>query len=672
MSAFLLDPPLVPKDGYMLRILVAVRVSDLTKQDERSLGDQVAKIERWLKERVSYPFKLTVLEGRASGELLDRSEFLQLCEYVASDRYDAVVAEDLGRIVRRMHAHIFCEECVDHNTRVIAINDNVDTARNGWEDASIFSAWHHERSNRDTSDRIKRTHRSRFSQGGCLPRELYGWIKPAGAKNDAEMSKDPAAGPIYTEWFRMLDEDRATFAEVARFLKSQGVRFPTRTPGVYADPDGVSVHRYTFNPMLKGVRERNRRKSKRQSSGKYVSVKADPGELLQRSVPHLAFFEPSYFDRVTAAVKARNGHLGRKNDPAGDPCCGRPRKQAPFPARVTVCDVCGRQFVRGGHGQTDHLMCNGARLHRCWNGVTFDGPVAAERITVAVYGAIESLEGFDPAFLQLVQEEAGRLDVDRQRRIDDLRARLTSARQGVANLLRFVKGGDESAAVRDELKAAEREAARLSAALDAAKREPTHTVELPSVERLKELGRACLADLKTGTEEFGRVMRRLVPSVRVFPVRLCDGGAVHLRGRVTVELSSLLPDHRAREVLRRPLERTLVVDLFDEPQRAKCRERVVAGRAAGRSERKVADDLGITVTAAQKAATLQRRMDELGLSDPYVRVLEPPADCTKLRRHLHPEYRFEPLTKPPVPSTTISQPPGSLPEPPPDVAPEAA
>jgi hypothetical protein len=36
-------------------------------------------------------------------------------------------------------------------------------------------------------------------------------------------------------------------------------------------------------------------------------------------------------------------------------------------------------------------------------------------------------------------------------------------------------------------------------------------------------------------------------------------------------------------------------------------------------------------------------MDELGITDAYVPVLQPPEDCPKLRRHKHPDYRFEPL-----------------------------
>ena len=66
-------------------------------------------------------------------------------------------------------------------------------------------------------------------------------------------------------------------------------------------------------------------------------------------------------------------------------------------------------------------------------------------------------------------------------------------------------------------------------------------------------------------------------------------------------------------------------------------------RGNGMTEYQVARELGITVTAAQRASALQRKMDRLGLLDPYLRITEPPEDCTKLRRHRHPRYRFQPL-----------------------------
>ena len=50
----------------------------------------------------------------------------------------------------------------------------------------------------------------------------------------------------------------------------------------------------------------------------------------------------------------------------------------------------------------------------------------------------------------------------------------------------------------------------------------------------------------------------------------------------------------------------LTVDLFDPPQRVMFREQVMKLRAQGLTERQVAAKLGITSTAAQKAAALDR------------------------------------------------------------------
>lgn len=49
------------------------------------------------------------------------------------------------------------------------------------------------------------------------------------------------------------------------------------------------------------------------------------------------------------------------------------------------------------------------------------------------------------------------------------------------------------------------------------------------------------------------------------------------------------------------------------------------------------------MTATQNAMALQRAMDARGIDDPYVPVLAPPEDGTKIKRHRHPEYRFQPL-----------------------------
>ena len=398
-----LDPPLVPRNGHTLEIILVARVSDPRpgKQDERSLDDQDFGLQNWIAPRVNYPVNNTLVAGSGSGEYLERAEYLKLIALVETGRYDAVISEDGGRVVRRIHAHLFCELCVDLGTRCIFINDHVDTGVSGWQDCSIFSAWHHERSNRDTSDRIKRTHRSRFMQGGCLPCEIFGYVKPSGAKTDAHMIKLESAERIYRIWFDMLDQG-ASFAEVADWLNVEGVPLPPHARN--SEWDGKMVQRHTYNAILKGERQRNNRKSKRRSNGKYVTVKADPEDQLQRFVPHLAFFDVAYCDRVVADVKRGNAKCARAKDGEVDPLLHRPKKRTRWPGSHMRCRVCGRPMVFGAHGTTDGLMCSGVREWKCWNTTQVNATLAADRLIKAAMSEVAALPGFDEALTAKLAE----------------------------------------------------------------------------------------------------------------------------------------------------------------------------------------------------------------------------------------------------------------------------
>ena len=202
-----LQPPLRVRRGECLRVILPGRVSDPRpgKQDEeQSLGDQQDIQRRWLAAHTDLPLHIEVIAGSGSGELLDREEYERLLELIESEEYDLVLTEDLGRIVRRVHALLVCEHCEDHGTRLIAINNhNVDTAKPGWRDATFFASYFYEKDNADKSARLKERLRSRFLAGGALPGLIYGYILPVGAKSDEELRKDPNAEDVYREWFRM-------------------------------------------------------------------------------------------------------------------------------------------------------------------------------------------------------------------------------------------------------------------------------------------------------------------------------------------------------------------------------------------------------------------------------------------------------------------------------------
>ena len=381
-----------PRANHILYVLGVERISK-ESQDELSLDDQEALLKQYIRQRYDGQIEFKSIKSQGSGEYLDRSELYEIERLIESRQLDVVICEDLGRICRRRRAYDLCELCEDHGTRLIALNDHVDTANDGWQDSAFISTWHHERSNRDTSDRIRRSLRNRFSNGGIIQTLIYGFIKPDGAKSDQDVYKDPEAEAIYEHWFTML-ENGATYSDVADWLNKEGVHVgPGSRSGNWSCK---MVKRVTYNPILKGLRVRNKKKSQRiNRTGRRKSVDSPLEEILTRSCLHLAFINPDRYDRLIKMLDDRNKKYRRKGKNGKDTRKNISKKRTRFPGQMVECGICGRKYVFGGHGQKDHLMCDGARDHSCWNGVTVDGPLATEKILSAVLAEIEQLPDFD-------------------------------------------------------------------------------------------------------------------------------------------------------------------------------------------------------------------------------------------------------------------------------------
>jgi site-specific DNA recombinase len=638
-----LEPPLAGRNGRKLRVISVVRIST-DHQDERSLDDQRAMLERWLHDHTDAPFVLKIIASRGSGERLDRREFKRLKQLVRKLRADLVISEDLGRIVRRIHAILFCELCEDHGVRLIAVNDFIDTFKEDWRDQSFFASYRHERYNRETAKRIRRTLRNRFTQGGVFQTAIYGYIKPPGAKSDADVHKDPAAEAVYDEWFTRL-ENGAPYQEVADWLNDRGIPL-----GPYCRVDRWDckmVGRITHNTILKGVRRRNNKITKRvNKTGRSKQIKAPAEEHLDRNCPHLAFIDTARYDRVLRLLKERNAKYKPGGENGEDPRAGRPKKRTIWPGQHVFCEICNGMYRYGGHGQNDHLLCRGAYEYRCWNGVTVDGPEASKKLIAAIMAELEAIPDFGNCLRELVHDGLQQRSSSRADRVAALQRQEDVISRRINNLVAFVCEGQGSGALREELKRLELEKCDLGAQRQDIVDEPVAPPALPSVDDVKVLARQALVRQADEPYEFGRIMRRLIPRIVVKPFRLCDGGAIVLRAFFTLDLTGLLPVSQRQPEVAAHLHRELVVDLIEPPQRVAFRAQVMALRNSGLTEARVALQLGITKTAAQRAATLDRLMQQLGLDDPYVLLTQPPEDIVRMRRHRHPRYQFRPFINP--------------------------
>jgi hypothetical protein len=135
---------------------------------------------------------MIVIAGQGSGESLEREEYIRAIELVESGRIDLVLTEDLGRICRRVHAHIFCETCEDNGTRLYCPQRSGRHCSRRMAIGIPFS-----RScvmKRITGIRLsvfRRTLRNRFIQGGVFQFVVFGYIKQPGARGEGDVAKDP-------------------------------------------------------------------------------------------------------------------------------------------------------------------------------------------------------------------------------------------------------------------------------------------------------------------------------------------------------------------------------------------------------------------------------------------------------------------------------------------------
>jgi hypothetical protein len=357
-------------------------------------------------------------------------------------------------------------------------------------------------------------------------------------------------------------------------------------------------------------------------------------------VPHLAFIEPDRYDRLIAALDARHaGPRVRGPGLAAAGAGGVPKKRTIWPGQHVTCGICGRAYYWGGHGQIRHLMCSGARAYRCWNAATFDGTEGGRRLAEAVLSLVEALPDFDATFREKVEAATRARRSARLEALGRLDREVEAADRELTNLIDAVARMGYSPALQDRLREVEAREARLDAERADLRRRPDEAPPLPPVDELRRRAREAVGRLDFDDPEFGRLMHRLVPRIEVFPCQPLDGGAVVLRAEMTVNLAPLVG--AAADGLGGLMVATATVDLFDPPQRVAYRERVGALRARGLTERAAARELGLTVTAAQRAMALQRRMQAAGVADAYRRLSAPTEG--RPGRHQHPRYRFERL-----------------------------
>jgi site-specific DNA recombinase len=643
---------LVPRNGHTLCVLVGARISGCANQKEISLDDQVDNSKEFVCNIYIAPVDYTVISTVGKGEALDRPELERFEAAYRSGKFDLAVYDEISRLIRGVEAKRFLGIGVDHGTRSICLAEDIDTADDTWEEDVINACGENVAAQNRTSHRIKTRLMHRFRRSaGPTGRPISGYIIPEGAKTYLEWLKDETATPIVLEAIDSIlnRPDRAKPANcsaVARFFNNVGFAV-----GPYARRaiwNGQMAHRFLSNPLLKGIARRGVRHSvKNFESGRRKPQKNPAGPKFF-DVPHLAHVDPERFDLLQDDLKQSNARFRRPTVNGRDSRLHIRRKQTRLPGQLACCWYCGREYVWGGNGISENLMCSGAREWRCWNSIGFNGPLAARKLADFVFNSLQQLQGVNDQFAELVHRAQrvgkeglpAKWEAWRRRK-----AKHEIAKRNVQDALREFGARP---LIKEQLDALEAEERQLALEKFQHERHEEKQLSLPpSVGALSDMMNEEFSRLSIESYEFADRMRSLISNFSVHLIRLVDGGRLFSRAKVTVNLGGTFPDVNLVPELHALVTKEVTIDLWDQPaQREQIRVESVQLAASGGLTRKQIGQRTTpqaSGTAVIKALALNAKMTSMGLSSPWQVVYEPPSDMPKLRRHKNAEYQFVPL-----------------------------
>lgn len=631
-----------PRNGHTLIVGIVARISGCSTQKDVSLDDQVAHAKLVVTDLWDGLVEYRIVATKGKGERLDRPELDEIKELLRSRQLDLLIQEDIGRLVRGAEAVHLWGIAVDHGVRCIAPHDCCDTADESWEEDVIAACRDHVGHNSHTSKRLKKKLMLRFERdGAAMALPIAGYVKPPDAQTYFDWRRDESATPLIKEGLRILVETLNCSA-VADFFNRKEF-----SPGPYArraEWDGKMVRRFFQNRLLAGQPERGRRQTvKHHESGRRRSVPADAGHLKSIEVPHLAHVTIAELESVNRRLDEQNASRGRKKVSGVDPLAGRHRKRSPFPGQHAKCWYCGRDMVWGGNGQKNSLMCTGARSWKCWNSIAFNAGIFLDGLLGAIASELEQLPGFESQFRELIDDSTRLVRGNRDTEWNSILQQEAELEREEMRLVAAVKQYDEAQFLKEAMAQVQRKRQDLELAklLHSASRQEEPVIPSSLTEVSGKL-KSALVELAKGSDDFASLMKRIVPVAYIYNVRLVDGGHVVPRAYVELSLAGDIADADRLNGLKAMLSRVVTIDLFRPAQRNRIRRQVVELSQQGVSYGDIARliEERPTKPAIVAAMQLHRLMSARSLQDPYVLVLEPPADYGKLRRHENERYQF--------------------------------
>lgn len=628
-------------NGRALRVLIYARYST-EEQNASSIQDQIAYCRKFLESFATSNAEIEELsDPHMSGELVSRPGINKVREGVERRKWDLILVEDASRLFRHETAcGELIETAVDQGIRVIAINDDVDTAEENWEVRLHHAKHHHAQSNRYVSNRVKRRFDTLWRTGAAMGQLWPGYSRrPTRPATQHEPEGGPFFDAIDHNWAPTIKEafERVARKEplwhVAGWLTNTGLpKCASSSSKVWTDRNVLALTKRTIYRGVETYKYTVVKKIYR--TGKHKQVRNDPSRILTRNMPHLRIVPDSLWYAANDAIAERR--LREPDSPGHEhPLAGIPRDSRGPLAGVFFCGNCGGKMYMEGRAEGGY-RCSRASSGGCWVKATAVRKIVHEQISKAVIDQL--LAGV----LQVVIDRisyAIRHDQPLQKKKAQLLAEKAEHTAARDRLLDAIEGAKEPpASLVERLRSREDRLARITAEVEDLEIQHLAPSNLPNAEEITGRVREIEAKLLDMDPEAGILLRRFVPRIIAVPYEQFGSQKVVLRARFQVHLARLLPEQlfaflngdsnlATQEIQPRELE----VDLFDPSTGPKYFRQVLDLQEKGMTLPEIGRELGIGKRRAHIASDYGKRLCEANLAEPFRELTEAPAAASRWR-----------------------------------------
>lgn len=278
-------------------------VEDETNNESTSIQTQKAMLADYCREHGFHIVDYYIDDGE-TGTNFERPEFQRMLRDIDAGKINTVICKDLSRFGRNYYeAGMYLDKYfVERNIRFIAIQDNVDSAKGGYDLTVPFLNMMNDYYARGISAKTKAAKQTRAKQGMFLGSKApYGYQKDPEDKH--HLIVDETVAEIVRRIFTMA-ENGWGFFKIAKTLQSEGIP----NPQSYADGTHdtrwhiTSVQKILQNPVYCGDLVQGRR-GNRTMHGKQIQKPESEWIIVENT--HEPLVDREQWDTVQKQIKSR-------------------------------------------------------------------------------------------------------------------------------------------------------------------------------------------------------------------------------------------------------------------------------------------------------------------------------------------------------------------------------